>query len=37
LHACTLFQSHLSPAGPTYEALLSIPFAGAARTEPADP
>jgi 2'-5' RNA ligase len=37
LHACTLFQSHLSPAGPTYEALLSIPFAGAARLEPTDP
>ena len=37
LHACTLFQSHLSPAGPAYEALLSIPFAGAARPEPADP
>jgi 2'-5' RNA ligase len=29
LAACTLFQSHLSPAGATYRALLSIPFAGA--------
>ena len=29
LPACTLFQSHLSPAGPTYRALLAIPFAGA--------
>jgi len=28
LAACTLFQSHLSPAGPTYRALLSIPFVG---------
>jgi 2'-5' RNA ligase len=37
LPACTLFQSHLSPAGPTYEALLSIPFAGAAGPEPAEP
>jgi len=37
LHACTLFQSHLSSAGPTYEALLSIPFAGAAGPEPAFP
>lgn len=37
LHACTLFQSHLSSAGSTYEALLSIPFAGAAGPEPADP
>jgi 2'-5' RNA ligase len=37
LRACTLFQSHLSPAGPTYRSLLSIPFAGAARQEPGDP
>lgn len=29
LPACTLFQSHLSPAGPTYRALLAIPFGGA--------
>jgi len=29
LPACTLFESHLSPAGPTYRALLAIPFAGA--------
>jgi 2'-5' RNA ligase len=29
LRACTLFQSHLSPAGPTYRALLSTPFDGA--------
>jgi 2'-5' RNA ligase len=28
LAACTLFQSHLSPAGPTYRGLLSIPFVG---------
>jgi 2'-5' RNA ligase len=28
LPACTLFQSHLSPAGPTYRALQAIPFAG---------
>jgi 2'-5' RNA ligase len=34
LHACTLFQSHLSPSGPTYRALLSIPFAGVGRREP---
>ena len=31
LPACTLFQSHLSPTGPAYGELLSIPFAGAAR------
>jgi 2'-5' RNA ligase len=36
LRACTLFQSQLSPAGPSYRALLSIPFAGASRQEPAD-
>jgi 2'-5' RNA ligase len=36
LRACTLFQSHLSPVGPTYRALLSIPFAGASRQVPAD-
>jgi 2'-5' RNA ligase len=36
LRECTLFQSLLSPAGPTYRALLSIPFAGASRQEPAD-
>jgi 2'-5' RNA ligase len=30
LRACTLFQSHLSPAGASYRALLSIPFTGAA-------
>jgi 2'-5' RNA ligase len=36
LRACTLFQSHLSPAGPTYRALLSIPFAGASSAAPAD-
>lgn len=36
LRACTLFQSHLSPAGPTYRALLSIPFSGACRQAPAD-
>jgi len=35
LRACTLFQSHLSPAGPTYQALLDIPFAGASGQEPA--
>jgi 2'-5' RNA ligase len=29
LGGCTLFQSDLSPAGPTYRALLSIPFAPA--------
>jgi 2'-5' RNA ligase len=37
LHACTLFQSHLSPAGPAYRALLGIPFAGVSVREPADP
>ena len=37
LSACTLFQSHLSPAGPSYRALLSIPFAGAVSQEPAGP
>jgi len=37
LPACTLFQSHLSPSGPTYRALLSIPFAGAAGRAPAGP
>jgi len=36
LNACTLFQSHLSPAGPTYRALLSIPLAGAPRGESVD-
>jgi 2'-5' RNA ligase len=35
LPSCTLFQSHLSPAGPTYRALLTIPFAGAPAKEPA--
>ena len=35
LRACTLFQSHLSPAGPTYRPLLIIPFAGASRQGPA--
>lgn len=35
LPACTLFQSHLSPAGPTYRALLAIPFAGEAPGPPA--
>jgi 2'-5' RNA ligase len=35
LRACTLFQSHLSPAGPTYRALLSIPFIGGASHEAA--
>jgi 2'-5' RNA ligase len=29
LQACTLFRSRLSPAGPTYETLLNIPFGGA--------
>jgi 2'-5' RNA ligase len=33
--SCTLFQSHLSPAGPTYRALLNIPFAGAPAKDPA--
>lgn len=37
LHACTLFQSHLSPSGPTYRALLRIPFAGARGQGPAGP
>jgi len=36
LRACTLFHSHLSSAGPTYRALLSIPFAGASSAAPAD-
>jgi hypothetical protein len=36
LRACTLFHSHVSPAGPTYRALLSIPFAGASSAAPAD-
>ena len=36
LRACTLFHSHLSSAGPTYRALLRIPFAGAASAAPAD-
>jgi 2'-5' RNA ligase len=36
LHSCTLFRSHLSPAGPTYEALLSVPFAGASSRQPED-
>jgi RNA 2',3'-cyclic 3'-phosphodiesterase len=26
--SCTLYRSHLSPGGPTYEALVQIPFAG---------
>ena len=34
LPACTLFQSHLSPSGPTYRALLAIPFAGAGQQPP---
>ena len=29
LQGCTLFQSHLSPAGPAYQPLLVVPFAGA--------
>lgn len=28
--ACTLYRSRLAPGGPTYEALMSIPFAAAA-------
>ena len=36
LRACALFHSHLSPAGPTYQALLSIPFAGASSAATAD-
>jgi 2'-5' RNA ligase len=35
LPACTLFQSHLSPSGPTYRSLLAIPFAGAPTQPPA--
>lgn len=35
LGACTLFQSRLSPAGPAYEALLKIPFAGTPGQAPA--
>jgi 2'-5' RNA ligase len=35
LRACTLFQSHLSPAGPTYRALLNIPFIGGSGHEAA--
>jgi 2'-5' RNA ligase len=35
LPACTLFQSHLSPAGPTYRSLLAIPFAGEPTQPPA--
>ena len=34
LRACTLFQSLLSPEGPAYRALLSIPFAGASGRVP---
>lgn len=33
--ACTLYRSHLAPGGPTYDALMSIPFAAAAGTSPA--
>ena len=29
LPSCTLVQSHLSPAGPAYRTLLSVPFGGA--------
>jgi 2'-5' RNA ligase len=36
LLACTLFHSDLSPAGPTYRPLLSIPFAGVAAVAPVD-
>jgi 2'-5' RNA ligase len=36
LRACTVLQSHLSPAGPTYRALQSIPFAGIAGTGPTE-
>lgn len=36
LGGCTLFQSELTPAGPTYRALLSIPFAPASGRAPAD-
>jgi RNA 2',3'-cyclic 3'-phosphodiesterase len=36
LEACTLFQSLLSPAGPTYRALLTIPFTADLRREPPD-
>jgi 2'-5' RNA ligase len=35
LPACTLFQSRLLPAGPTYRALLAIPFAGGMPQPPA--
>jgi RNA 2',3'-cyclic 3'-phosphodiesterase len=35
LRECTLFQSHLSPAGPTYRALSSIPFGGDSTEAPA--
>jgi len=34
ISACTLYRSHLSPSGPTYEALLRIPFAAAAGPAP---
>ena len=34
--ACTLYQSHLSPAGSAYSARLSIPFAGCANDGPVD-
>lgn len=34
--ACTLFQSHLSHAGPTYRARLIIPFAGTVHDGPVD-
>lgn len=34
--ACTLYQSHLSPAGSTYSARLSIPFAGIVSEGPVD-
>jgi 2'-5' RNA ligase len=36
LEACTVFQSLLSPAGPTYRALLTIPFTAHRRREPPD-
>jgi 2'-5' RNA ligase len=34
--ACTLFQSHLSPAGPAYRVRLTIPFAGIVHDGPVD-
>ena len=36
LAACTLFQSRLSPAGPAYRELLTIPFVGRAGEAPRD-